>query len=96
MRTALTDLQAHNAEIERLIAVRQSSEEQILLLSSLAAEQTRTNNTISFTYQIRRKVNGQTATRVVTLAEAVAAGDTILVSINRPEAVLDTATGPSQ
>ena len=89
--TALTDLQAHNSEIERLIAVRESTEEQILLLSSLAAEQTRTNNTIAFTYQIRRKVNGQTATKVVTLDDPVAAGDTILVSINRLDGALDMA-----
>ncbi|KQV01529.1 hypothetical protein ASD99_04660 [Mesorhizobium sp. Root695] len=90
--TALTDLQAHNSEIERLIAVRESTEEQILLLSSLAAEQTRTNNTIAFTYQIRRKLNGQIATKVATLDDAVAAGDTILVSINRLDNTLDLAS----
>ncbi|MCA0056629.1 polysaccharide biosynthesis/export family protein [Mesorhizobium sp. B261B1A] len=90
--TALTDLQAHNSEIERLIAVRESTEEQILLLSSLAAEQTRSNNSITFTYQIRRKVNGQTATKVATLDDPVAAGDTILVSINRLDSAQDTTS----
>jgi exopolysaccharide production protein ExoF len=90
--TALTDLQAHNSEIERLIAVRESTEEQILLLSSMAAEQTRTNNTIAFTYQIRRKLNGQTATKVATLDDSVKAGDTILVSINRLDNALDLAS----
>jgi exopolysaccharide production protein ExoF len=90
--TALTDLQAHNTEIERLVAVRESTEEQILLLSSLAAEQTRTNNTIAFTYQIRRKLNGQTATKVATLDDAVVAGDTILVSINRLDNAMDIAS----
>jgi exopolysaccharide production protein ExoF len=90
--TALTDLQAHNTEIERLVAVRESTEEQILLLSSLAAEQTRANNTIAFTYQIRRKLNGQTATKVATLDDAVVAGDTILVSINRLDNAMDIAS----
>jgi exopolysaccharide production protein ExoF len=63
--TALTDLQSHNAEIERLIAVRQSTEEQILLLTTLAteaAEQSRNKTSVAFTYQIRRKVNGQVVT----------------------------------
>ena len=60
-------------------------------MSSLAAEQTRTNNTIAFTYQIRRKVNGQTVTKVVTLDDPIAAGDTILVSINRMDGALDMA-----
>jgi exopolysaccharide production protein ExoF len=89
--TALTDLQSHNSEIERLIAVRESTEEQILLLSSLAAEQARTNNTIAFTYQLRRKIDGQTTTKIATLDDPVAAGDTILVSINRLDGTLDLA-----
>ncbi|TJV06847.1 MAG: sugar ABC transporter substrate-binding protein [Mesorhizobium sp.] len=90
--TALTELQAHNSEIERLVSVRESTEEQILLLSTLAAEQTRTNNTIAFTYQIRRKQNGQIATRVATLDDPIVAGDTILVSINRLDNALDLAS----
>ncbi|PWJ86785.1 exopolysaccharide production protein ExoF [Mesorhizobium loti] len=92
--TALTELQTHNSEIERLITVRESTEEQILLLSSLALDQPRTNNTIAFTYQIRRKANGQTTTKVVTLDDPVAAGDTILVSINRVDDALNMANRP--
>jgi exopolysaccharide production protein ExoF len=102
--TALTDLQSHNAEIERLIAVRQSTEEQILLLTTLAteaAEQSRNKTSVAFTYQIRRKVNGQVVTKAASLDDPVAAGDTILISINRPESGLDAAlismpSGPSQ
>lgn len=102
--TALTDLQSHNAEIERLIAVRQSTEEQILLLTTLAteaAEQSRNKTSVAFTYQIRRKVNGQVVTKAASLDDPVAAGDTILISINRPESGLNAAlismpSGPSQ
>lgn len=83
-RTALTALQDHTAEIERLLVSRRSTEEQILLLSNLATEEARKTNTVQFAYQIRRKVDGRVQTQSATLDDAVLSGDTVLVYIDQP------------
>jgi polysaccharide biosynthesis/export protein ExoF len=83
-RTALTALQAHTAEIERLLVNRRSTEEQILLLSSLASEEARETEGLQFAYQIRRRVDGRVQTRSATLDDAVLSADTIIVYIDHP------------
>ena len=82
--TALTALQAHTAEIERLLVSRRSTEEQLLLLSSLATEEARETEALQFAYQIRRRVDGQMQTQSATLDDAVLSGDTIIVYIDHP------------
>ena len=82
--TALTALQAHTAEIERLLVSRRSTEEQLLLLSSLATEEARETEALQFNYQIRRRVDGQMQTQSATLDDAVLSGDTIIVYIDHP------------
>lgn len=82
-RTALIELQIHTAEIERLLASRRSTEEQILLLSSLASDEIHKANTLAFSYRIRRKVDGRVETQSATLDDTVLSGDTVLVYIDR-------------
>jgi exopolysaccharide production protein ExoF len=82
--TALTSLQQHTAEIERLLVSRRSTEEQLLLLSSLATEEARETEALQFAYQIRRRVDGQIQTHSATLDDAVLSGDTIIVYIDHP------------
>jgi polysaccharide biosynthesis/export protein ExoF len=82
--TALTALQAHTAAIERLLVSRRSTEEQLLLLSSIATEEARETEALQFAYQIRRRVEGQMQTQSATLDDAVMSGDTIIVFIDHP------------
>lgn len=89
-RTALTALQTHTSQIEQLLASRRTTEEQILLLSSIATEEARKTSTLTFTYRIRRKVDGQVQTLTATLDDAVLSGDTVLVTIDRPETSAST------
>lgn len=84
-RDALVELQQHQTEIERLVAAWRSTQEQIFLVGSLEAKEAEEVATITFLYQIRRKVDGQTETLTVDLDDAVAPGDTILVSIDRSD-----------
>jgi exopolysaccharide production protein ExoF len=82
--TALTALQAHTAAIERLLVSRRSTEEQLLLLSSIATEEARETEALQFAYQIRRRVDGQMQTQSATVDDAVLSGDTIIVYIDHP------------
>lgn len=85
-RTALTALQDNVAEIKKLIASRRSIEEQILLLSNIAAEDSQKANMVSFTYQVRRKVDGRVETQSAAPDDPVRPGDIVQVSIDRGQA----------
>ncbi len=90
-RTALGELQGHNSEIQRLLAAKGSTEEQIMLLSNLSAEEARRTNSIRFVYEVRRRVAGLRERQPATLDDAVKPGDTIVVTIDRGGLDLDAA-----
>ncbi|WP_061935033.1 polysaccharide biosynthesis/export family protein [Aureimonas sp. AU22] len=81
-KTALSELQGHYADIERLLALRDATEKQIVLLSSLSAEEASQDSTIVFSYRVRSKVDGRTVTHDVDIFDDIAPGDTVLVSID--------------
>jgi len=91
-RQALIDLQTHIAEIERLLAARASTEQQIVLLGSLVAEAEQRAGAVVFHYRIRRKVDGAFLTREVQLDDAIRSGDTLLVSVEQPGSSLAAAS----
>ena len=89
---ALVELQLHKAEIEKLWAVRQAKQEQILLLSNIVAEAEQSNSTVVFGYQIRRYEDGTTTTRSASLGDPVKPGDTIIVTIDRKTGTATTTS----
>ncbi len=81
-RNALSELQGHYADIERLLATQQSKEKQILLLSSLTAEEASQDSTIVFIYRVRSKMDGRVVTREADVFDDLGPGDTVLVAID--------------
>lgn len=77
----LTQLQAREIAIKKLISGKHSAEEQILLMAAVAEDESKKNQ-ISYTYEIRRNPVGGTPTSIKasTLTELVP-GDVLMVSI---------------
>ncbi|WEX75796.1 polysaccharide biosynthesis/export family protein [Sinorhizobium numidicum] len=77
----LTQLQAREIAIKKLISVKHSAEEQILLMSAVAEDETKKNQ-ISYTYEVRRNpVGGKpTSMQASTLTELLP-GDVLVVGI---------------
>ncbi|WP_342642049.1 polysaccharide biosynthesis/export family protein [Rhodoligotrophos ferricapiens] len=98
---ALVDLQTRNAALAKAIATRRAGEEQIMLMSSLAAQDAAQNREIVINYTIRREIDGTVTNIAATPETAVSPGDVVVVKIAPPEnpasvAVLDKAAKPVQ
>jgi exopolysaccharide production protein ExoF len=76
---ALTDLQAHTAELAGSIATRRSTEEQLMLISALSAQQLQDSKEVVLDFVIRRSdgVGDVAASR----SSSVEPGDVVVVSI---------------
>ncbi|MDB5524077.1 MAG: exoF3 [Rhizobium sp.] len=81
VKDILVKLQERDVAIRKLIAQRHSSEEQFFLMAAVAAEETQKNK-ISFTYQIRRIVNGQRQGIGAEVTSEVNPGDVVIVAIS--------------
>ena len=77
----LTKLQEREIAIEKLIATRNSSEEQFFLMASVAADEQKKQQTISFAYEVRRNTGSGTESIAATRFTEVVPGDVIVVSI---------------
>ncbi|WP_246748726.1 polysaccharide biosynthesis/export family protein [Rhizobium setariae] len=77
----LLKIQERDVAIKKLIAIRHSSEEQFFLMASAVVEQTQKNK-ISFSYQIRREVDGKRQGITAQAVSEVLPGDVVIVAIN--------------
>jgi exopolysaccharide production protein ExoF len=78
---ALTELQGHNAELAASLAVRRSTEEQLMLISALSAEKLREAKEVVMDFTIRRSGRegvGDVTAKAFTMIEP---GDVLVVSI---------------
>ncbi|WP_331377171.1 polysaccharide biosynthesis/export family protein [Sinorhizobium chiapasense] len=77
----LTQLQEREIAIKKLIATKQTAEEQMLLMAAVAADESKKNQ-VSYTYEIRRNPVGAkpTSLQASTLTELLP-GDVVVVSI---------------
>lgn len=78
---ALTDLQSHTAELAGSIATRRSTEEQLMLISALSAQQIQDSKEIVLDFLIRRSGRNGAGDLVATRSSPVEPGDVIVVSI---------------
>lgn len=76
----LLKIQERDVAIKRLIAARQSAEEQFFLMAAATAEESKKNK-VSFTYQIRREVNGKRQAMSGQAITEVLPGDVVIVAI---------------
>lgn len=79
-KNILLDMQERDIAIKKLIAARRASEEQLFLLNSATFEESKKNK-ISFSYQIRREIDGH---REVITAEPLTEmlpADVVMISI---------------
>lgn len=78
----LTQLQAREIAIQKLISQKRAAEEQILLLAAVEADEEAKENEVSYTYEVRRKIldGSHTSIKASPLTELLP-GDVLLVAI---------------
>lgn len=76
----LTKLQERDVSIKKLLAKRQSAEEQFFLMAAATADETK-KSIISFTYQIRRNTGSKSGTVDASAFTEVLPGDVLVVAI---------------
>ena len=81
VKDILEKLQERDVAIKKLIAQRNSSEEQFYLMAATTGQQMLPNSKISFSYQIRRVVNGNKQSLEAQTTTEVLPGDALLVAI---------------
>jgi protein involved in polysaccharide export with SLBB domain len=80
VKNILQLLQERGIAIKKLIAARRSAEEQFFLMATVAADESKKNE-ITYSYQIRREVDGKREAITANTLTAVLPGDVVLVSV---------------
>lgn len=78
---ALTELQSHTAELAASISKRRTSEEQLMLLSAMSAQEMAANKEVVLDFTIRRETADAVAGLPATPATLLEPGDVVVVSI---------------
>lgn len=98
-KEALGQLQERQVAIEKLLANRSTTEEQLLLVSNLISADSSTAPKFKMQYKIRHTSNGNTEEVPATSVTYLTPGDVVLVSVERvqysPDASMSQSTGSS-
>jgi len=98
-KEALSQLQERQVAIEKLLANRSTTEEQLLLVSNLISEDSKSAPKFKMQYKIRHTSNGNTEEVPATGVTYLTPGDVVLVSVERvqypPDASMSQSTGSS-
>jgi exopolysaccharide production protein ExoF len=79
---ALIDLEKHSADLAKFLTSRKGTEEQLILTSTLTAEQLSKNKQIVLDFTIRRETDGSVAELKATPATLLVPGDVVVVRMN--------------
>lgn len=98
-KETLTQLQERQVAIEKLLASRSTTEEQLLLVSSLISADSTSAPKFRMQYKIRHTSNGKAEEIPATSVTSLTPGDVVLVSVERvpftPDASMSQSTGSS-
>ena len=79
---ALIDLEKHSADLAKFLTSRKGTEEQLILTSTLTAEELSKNKQIVLDFMIRRETGGTVVELKATPATLLAPGDVVVVRMN--------------
>ena len=79
---ALLDLEKHSADLAKFLASRRGTEEQLILISTLTAEELAKNKQVVLDFMIRRETDGTTVELKATPATLLLPGDVLVVRMS--------------
>ena len=99
---ALLDLEKHSADLAKFLTSRRGTEEQLILISTLTAEELAKNKQVVLDFMIRRETDGSTAELKATPDTLLLPGDVLVVRMSDRDGTNVTslptadASGPAQ
>lgn len=94
-RETLSQLQERQVALEKLLANRSTTEEQLLLVSSLISEDSKTAPKFKMQYKIRHSSNGKTEELAADGVTSLTPGDVVLVTVERAQFSPDASVSQS-